>query len=316
MPYSLEQLKRFTVVVADSGDIETARRYKPQDATTNPSLILAATKLDAYKGLLTDAVAYARSIDRQASTALDRLIVNFGVAYLKVIPGRISTEVDARLSYDTEGTIKKAKQLISLYKDAGIGPERVLIKVAGTWEGIQAVKVLESEGIHCNVTLVFSLVQAVAAAETGATLISPFVGRISDWHTKRSGGAERAEIVDPGVASVRNIYAYFRRHGYKTIVMGASFRNVNQILDLAGIDYLTISPALLEELAALDKAVDSEAINCTGSNLPNDVRIDKVSFKTQLETDPMAFELLDDGIRRFDQDASRLEALLGDLLTA
>ena len=313
---TLEQLKRFTVVVADSGDIETARRYKPQDATTNPSLILAATKLDAYKGLLTEAVAYARSIDRQASTALDRLIVNFGVAYLKVIPGRISTEVDARLSHDTEGTIKKAKQLISLYKDAGIGPERVLIKVAGTWEGIQAVKVLESEGIHCNVTLVFSLVQAVAAAEAGATLISPFVGRISDWYTKHSGGVEHAEIVDPGVASVRNIYAYFRRHGYKTIVMGASFRNVNQILDLAGIDYLTISPTLLEELAVLDKAVDPEAINRAGSNMPNDVQIDKVSFKTQLETDPMAFELLDDGIRRFDQDASRLEALLGDLLTA
>lgn len=315
---TLEQLKGLTVVVADSGDIESARKYQPQDATTNPSLLLTAAKLPAYAGLVKDALQYACAKGGDASLALDKLIVNFGVEYLKIIPGRVSTEVDARLSYDTEGTINKARQLIALYGDMGIPKERILIKIASTWEGIMAAHVLEAEGIHCNMTLLFSLTQAAACAEVGATLISPFVGRILDWHRKRSGRERYEPAEDPGVLSVRQIYQYLKKFDYKTIVMGASFRNVEEIIELAGIDYLTIAPKLLEELAAMRKPLEAKL---TVDEAKRESHLNRLSysgkealFKEHLKADEMASELLADGIRRFDEDAKSLEAYLASQL--
>lgn len=312
---TLEGLKKLTTVVADSGDFETARKYHPQDATTNPSLIMQAAKLPGYSGLIDEAIKYAINLDTtegKPAEALDRLLINFGSEYLKIIPGRVSTEVDAHLSYDTEGTIAKAKKLISMYEQEGIPRSRILIKIAATWEGIQAVRVLEAEGIHCNVTLLFSIVQAAAAASAGATLISPFVGRITDWHKKK--GSELS--YDPGVKSVKNIYAFLKRHNFKTIVMGASFRSTEQIMHLAGIDLLTISPTLLEELSSMETpvsrcietGVDEEALKIACSSL------DKAMFESELGKDQMASELLADGIKRFDQDARSLETLLADRL--
>jgi len=252
MTSSLDQLKKFTLVVADTGDFNSIQKYKPQDSTTNPSLILAASQLPAYKHLVDEAIAYGKAHGKdthhKVEIALDKLAVNFGIEILKLVPGRVSTEVDARLSFDTEANIKKARELIALYKEAGIDKERILIKIASTWEGIQAAKQLEKEGIHCNLTLLFSLVQAAACAEAGITLISPFVGRITDFY-KQKENKTYAPQEDPGVLSVQRIYNYFKKFGYKTVVMGASFRTKEQVIELAGCDLLTVSPALLEELA-------------------------------------------------------------------
>jgi len=241
------------VVVADSGDFSTFKELKPQDATTNPTLLLTAGKMEQYQHLLKDALDYARkrgkTVEEQLPIALDRLAINFGVEILKIIPGRVSTEIDARLSYDTEATVRRAKELFRMYEEVGINPrERVLFKIASTWEGIKAAEILESEGIHCNMTLIFSICQAVAAAESGVTLISPFVGRILDFWKKETG-KEYSSQEDPGVLFVTNVYNYYKKFGYKTIVMGASFRNKGEIVDLAGCDYLTIAPSLLKELS-------------------------------------------------------------------
>src|SRR5690554_6771077 len=248
----LEQLKTFTQVVADTGDFASIEAYKPIDATTNPSLIYAASRDEKYKHLIEDAVAFAKksSTDKsvQLAKAMDKVAVNFGLEILKIVPGRVSTEVDARLSFDTEASVKKARELIGLYEESGISRERILIKLASTWEGIKAAEILEKEGIHCNLTLLFSFAQAVACAEANVRLISPFVGRILDWHKKDRGVDEIAPSEDPGVLSVKNIYNYYKKFGYKTQVMGASFHNMGEITELSGCDLLTISPALLKEL--------------------------------------------------------------------
>jgi len=249
---SLDQLKKYTTVVSDTGDFESIKKYKPQDATTNPSLIYSACQLSQYKHLVDDAISYGKSKGKdkneKVSLAMDKLAVNFGVEILKIVPGRVSTEVDARLSFDTESNIKKAREIIGLYKDAGIDKERILIKIASTWEGIQAAKELEKEGIHCNMTLLFSLIQAVSCAEAKATLISPFAGRITDFYKQKEGKSSYPPNEDPGVLSVRSIFNYYKHYGYKTVVMGASFRTKEQVMELAGCDLLTVSPQLLEEL--------------------------------------------------------------------
>ncbi len=249
---SLDQLKQFTVVVADTGDFNSMRAYAPRDATTNPSLILKAVQQEAYKPLFSETVAAHRG--QSVEFVVDRVLIRFGLEILKIVPGRVSTEVDARLSFDTKATIAKARELIALYEAAGIERKRVLIKIASTWEGIQAATVLEKEGIHCNLTLLFSPIQAAACAEGGITLISPFVGRILDWYKKRDGKEFTAEE-DPGVQSVRYIYSYYKHFGYKTEVMGASFRNIGEILALAGCDLLTISPDLLNQLQGMNDTV-------------------------------------------------------------
>lgn len=315
----LEQLKKSgTTVVADTGDFESIAKFTPQDATTNPSLILAATKQPQYAKLIDIAIDYAKSKgstkEEQASLALDRLLVEFGAEILKIVPGRVSTEVDARLSFNRDATIKKAIEIIELYKAQGIDKERVLIKIASTWEGIQAARELESKhGIHCNLTLLFSFVQAVACAEANVTLISPFVGRILDWF-KASTGKEYTSETDPGVLSVRNIFNYYKKFGYKTIVMGASFRNTGEIAALAGCDYLTISPSLLDKLAnsndPLPKVLDASKAK--------ELDLEKVSyvddepdFRFLLNEDAMATEKLSEGIRKFSADC---EALYNELL--
>src|SRR5581483_2805318 len=258
----LESLKRYTTVVADTGDIDAIAQHRPQDATTNPSLLYHAAQLPVYRHLVDEAAAlaseHAGNHEEMADEFIDRLFVLFGCEILKVVPGRVSTEVAARLSFDTEGSIDKARKLISLYEAKGVGRKRVLIKLASTWEGIRAAEQLESEGIYCNLTLLFSFAQAVACAEAGVTLISPFVGRIYDWYKKEHGGTEIAPDLDPGVASVTRIYNYYKKFGYKTQVMGASFRNVNQIVRLAGADLLTISPELLEQLEQTEHQVERE----------------------------------------------------------
>lgn len=267
MSTSLDQLKQFTTTVADSGDFETISKYKPQDATTNPSLILAAAKKEAYAKLIDEAIAYGKQHgkddDDRVDAALDRLLVEFGKEILKIVPGRVSTEVDARFSFSTEDTLTKARHIIELYKDLGISKDRVLIKIASTWEGIKAAEILEKEGIHCNLTLLFSFQQAVACAEAKVTLISPFVGRIMDYYKAKEGKTFSA-VEDPGVKSVTKIYNYYKQHGYKTVVMGASFRNVGEITELAGCDLLTISPSLLEELMnssdKVEKKLDANKI--------------------------------------------------------
>ncbi|KAI8912630.1 hypothetical protein EDD86DRAFT_263439, partial [Gorgonomyces haynaldii] len=315
----LDQLKNFTTVVADTGDFEAIAKYKPQDATTNPSLILQATQKPQYKRLIDDAVAYGKQkstvFDEQVEWAFDKLLVNFGVEILKIVPGRVSTEVDARLSFDKEGSVKKAIRLIELYKAQGISKDRVLIKLASTWEGIQAAKELESvHGIHCNLTLLFSFAQAVACAEAKVTLISPFVGRILDWY-KKSTGKEYTQTTDPGVVSVQGIYKYYKKFGYNTIVMGASFRNIGEIEELAGCDYLTISPGLLEELQTTARALQprlskEEALK---TDLKQ-VSYDEKSFRWELNQDAMATEKLSEGIRKFGEDGVKLENQLASLL--
>jgi transaldolase len=305
---SLDQLKQFTVVVADTGDFNSMRAYAPRDATTNPSLILKAVQQEAYKPLFSETVAAHRG--QSVEFVVDRVLIRFGLEILKIVPGRVSTEVDARLSFDTKATIAKARELIALYEAAGIDRKRVLIKIASTWEGIQAARVLEKEGIHCNLTLLFSAIQAAACAEGGITLISPFVGRILDWYKKRDGKEFTAEE-DPGVQSVRYIYSYYKHFGYKTEVMGASFRNIGEILALAGCDLLTISPDLLNQLQGMNDTVVRKLIPAeTAAIAP--VRLDTTepAFRYALNNDAMATEKLAEGIRAFAVDAGKLEALI------
>lgn len=305
---SLDQLKQFTVVVADTGDFNSMRAYAPRDATTNPSLILKAVQQEAYKPLFSETVAAHRG--QSVEFVVDRVLIRFGLEILKIVPGRVSTEVDARLSFDTKATIAKARELIALYEAAGIERKRVLIKIASTWEGIQAATVLEKEGIHCNLTLLFSPIQAAACAEGGITLISPFVGRILDWYKKRDGKEFAAEE-DPGVQSVRYIYSYYKHFGYKTEVMGASFRNIGEILALAGCDLLTISPDLLNQLQGMNDTVVRKLIPAEKAAIAP-VRLDTTepAFRYALNNDAMATEKLAEGIRAFAVDAGKLEALI------
>jgi len=322
MASSLEQLRRHTTVVADTGDFESIKAYQPTDATTNPSLILAAAKLPQYQGLIDRAVAYGKANGNSLEKTMDQLFVLFGVDILKLIPGRVSTEVDARLSFDKEASIAKALEIIKLYESQGIAKERILIKMATTWEGIQAAKVLESEhGIHCNMTLLFAFCQAVAAAEAGVTLISPFVGRIYDWYVARTGKKVYEDMYqDPGVVSVTRIYNYYKKHDYKTVVMGASFRNTSEIKALVGCDLLTISPGLLEELrnetgVELKLALDAG----NAKKLPDSDELAKRSydekrFRWELNEDEMSNDKLSDGIRKFAADAIKLENMVREKL--
>jgi len=307
----LDQLGAFTKIVADTGDIESIKKYHPVDATTNPSLLLAAVKENKYGHLVDDAVTYALSkhgSDPSAAVdlAMDKLAVNFGAEITKIVPGVVSTEIDARLSFDMQSSINKARRIIELYKEVGVPKERILIKLASTWEGLQAAKTLEQEGIHCNMTLLFTKCQAVVAADIHATLISPFVGRITDWYKKAKGVAEYKPEEDPGVHSVREIYKYFKSHGVPTIVMGASFRNVGQILALAGCDKLTISPHLLEELKGRSGHVQRVLKPEEKFDVPRE-SYDEKSFRWALNEDQMATEKLSDGIRIFAQAARDLE---------
>jgi transaldolase len=308
----LESLKQYTTVVADTGDIDAIHRHRPQDATTNPSLLYHAAQTPAYRHLVEEAAEVASdrggNQEQMAEEFIDQLFVLFGSEILKVVPGRVSTEVAASLSFDTAGTVAKARKLISLYQEKGIGRERVLIKVASTWEGIQAANMLESEGIHCNLTLLFSFAQAVACAEAGVTLISPFVGRIYDWYKKDGGGKEIPPDQDPGVASVTRIYNYYKKYGYKTQVMGASFRNINQIVRLAGSDLLTISPDLLDQLEQTEGAVDRKLDPSTAKASKDEhLRLSEKAFRWMHNEDAMATEKLAEGIRKFNSDARRLE---------
>ena len=305
---SLEQLKQFTTVVADTGDFNSMRAYAPRDATTNPSLILKAVQQDAYKPLFSETVAAHKG--KPVDFIADRVLVRFGLEILKIVPGRVSTEVDARLSFDTTATIAKAHELIALYEAVGISRDRVLIKIASTWEGIGAATVLEKEGIHCNLTLLFSPIQAAACAEGGITLISPFVGRIMDWYKKRDG-KDFAPEDDPGVQSVRYIYAYYKHYGYKTEVMGASFRNVGEILALAGCDLLTISPDLLNTLQGMNEPVVRKLIPVAKAAIaPIRLDVSEPAFRYALNADAMATEKLAEGIRAFAVDSGKLEGLI------
>lgn len=307
----LEQLKQYTTVVADTGDFHAMEVFKPHDATTNPSLILKAVQKPEYQPLLAQTVAAHKG--KAVEEIIDHLLVAFGLKILAIIPGRVSTETDARLSFDTEGTIAKGRHLIALYEAAGIARERILIKVASTWEGIRAAEVLEKEGIRCNMTLLFSLPQAIAAAEAGAQLISPFVGRILDWY-KKSTGQEYASADDPGVVSVKRIYDYYKKFGYQTEVMGASFRNTGEILALAGCDLLTISPELLQKLADNDAAVERKlSVEAAQSADLARLHFDEKAFRLALNDDAMATEKLAEGIRLFCADAIKLEKLVRDL---
>lgn len=313
MVNQLDVLKKLTVVVADTGDIEAIKKYQPQDATTNPSLVLSASQLPQYASLIDEAVAYAKSKStdkaQQLIDAEDKLAVNIGLEILKIVPGRISTEVDARLSYDTQATVEKARKLIALYNEAGISNDRILIKIASTWQGIRAAEILEKEGINCNLTLLFSEAQARACAEAGVYLISPFVGRILDWYKANGDKKEFAPSEDPGVISVTKIYNYYKQYGYKTVVMGASFRNIGEITELAGCDRLTISPALLKELqennAELPRKLDYQ-----GAVLPRPAAMTEAEFYWQHNMDAMAVEKLAEGIRKFAADIEKLEAML------
>ena len=310
---ALESLRESTVVVADTGDFNAMREFEPRDATTNPTLIVKALQMPEYQPLLTETVAAVGTSDTDDIT--NHLLVRFGREILSIIPGRVSTEVDARLSFDTQASITKAHQLIRLYEAAGVDRERILIKVAATWEGIEAAAALEKEGIHCNLTLMFAFAQAQACAEAGVTLISPFVGRIYDWYKAREGrdyqGAE-----DPGVKSVTRIYNYYKAHGYKTEVMGASFRNVGQIEALAGCDLLTISPDLMGKLAAMDSSVPRQL--GTGSNGTTEPKtiLNEVEFRFALNEDAMATDKLSEGIRQFVVDARRLDELIQQAVSA
>lgn len=316
MKTRLQQLRDFTNVVADTGDIEAIKKYQPEDATTNPSLILNASTLPIYSSLIDDAIDFAKKnsnvLDQQILNAGDKLAVNIGVKILEQIPGRISTEVDARLSFDTDACVNRAKKLISLYQDQGIDKSRILIKLASTWEGIKAAEILEKQGINCNLTLLFSFAQARACAEAGVFLISPFVGRIMDWY-KAKEGREFPAQTDPGVLSVQKIYQYFKENSYKTIVMGASFRNVGEVLALAGCDKLTISPALLQELEASDDLVERKL--SPSKPLNNDIKaLTQSEFLWQHHQDAMAVEKLAEGIRNFAIDQEKLENMLREKL--
>jgi len=308
----LDQLKSITKVVADTGDFESMISYQPIDATTNPSLIYAASQDKRYKHLVMDAISYGKRMSNnkefQITKALDKLAINFGLEILKIVPGRVSTEVDARLSFDTPGTVDKARELISLYEANGISRERILIKIASTWEGINAAEIIEKEGIHCNLTLLFSKAQAIRCAEARVTLISPFVGRILDWHKKERGVSAIPGADDPGVQSVTEIYHYYKKFGYDTIVMGASFRNIDEIIELAGCDALTISPALLKIL----ENAEGEIVKKLSPDLSKQMNIQAVemnekTFRWMMNEDAMATEKLAEGIRKFTEDLLKLE---------
>ncbi len=310
----LDQLKKMTVVVADTGDFETLKEYHPTDSTTNPSLIYAASQQPQYQHLIDEAISYGKAkADDALSHILDKVFVNFGLEILKIVPGRVSTEVDARLSYDVEGSIAKAHRIISLYEAAKIDRKRVLIKLASTWEGVLAAQELEKEGIHCNMTLMFSLPQAIACAEANATLISPFVGRILDWYKKAEGVEGYPPTDDPGVKSVTKIFNYYKKFGYKTQIMGASFRNVEEILALAGCDLLTISPKLLEELKESTDPVELKLDPAKAKDFPiKKQHLDEKTFRYQLGDDAMATEKLAEGIRNFAKDIIKLENMIQD----
>ncbi len=314
MTSQLESLRKHSVVVADTGDIDAIARWKPQDATTNPSLLLAAARDARYRHLVEDAVARAKG---DAEAAMEGLFVNFGREILGHIAGRVSTEADARLSFDTEGTIAKARRLIALYERSGVRRERVLIKIASTWEGIRAAERLEREGIRCNMTLLFSFAQAVACAEAGVTLISPFVGRIYDWHRQSRKVDDIAIEEDPGVASVARIYSYYKKFGYATQVMGASFRKAGQILALAGCDLLTIAPDLLEQLAAAQGEIPRRLSAQAAMRAEIErIALDEKAYRWMHNEDAMAVEKLAEGIRKFDADARKLEQLAASLVGA
>ena len=307
----LEQLKQYTTVVADTGDFQSIKAYAPQDATTNPSLILKAVQKDEYKPLLEKAVR--DNPGASTGTIVDHLLIAFGTEILKYVPGRVSTEIDAALSFDTQGNVTKGRELIALYEKAGIPRERILIKIASTWEGIRASEILEKEGIKTNMTLLFSLCQAIACAEAGSQLISPFVGRIYDWY-KKSTGIDYQGAEDPGVQSVKRIYNYYRKFGYKTEVMGASFRNTSQILELAGCDLLTISPDLLQKLAdttgPVERKLNTEA---AAADAPGKIAVDEKTFRFMLNEDAMGTEKLAEGIRAFVADAGKLKQMISAL---
>lgn len=312
MSSQLQQLKKFTTVVADTGDIQSIQQYQPQDATTNPTLIYKAAQIPEYDSLIEEGLSYgrqhARSELEEVSLGLDKIFVNFGVEILKIIPGRVSTEIDARLSFDTQKSVEKARKIIKLYEQSGVPRERVLIKLASTWEGAKAAEILEKEGIHCNMTLLFSLAQAALCADVGATLISPFVGRILDWYKLKEGVEGYAPEKDPGVLSVKSIYHYYKHHDIKTEIMGASFRNKDEITALAGIDLLTISPQLLQELKESNAPV-TEQLNPSMSAQEAEERLtlDEISFRWQLNENAMATEKLAEGIRNFSVDMIKLE---------
>jgi transaldolase len=314
----LDQLKTMTTVVADTSDFESIAEYKPQDATTNPSLLYKAAQMLRYRELVEDAVAFGQrkgtDATGQALWTMDKLAVNFGAEILKTVPGRVSTEIDARLSFDTEATLARAERLMGLYADEGIAPERVLLKIASTWEGIEAARQLERRGFHCNLTLMFSFPQAVAGAEAGATLISPFVGRILDWYKNAEHVSGYPADEDPGVQSVTRIYNYYKRHDYDTVVMGASFRNLEEILGLAGCDYLTISPALLSELSSVDGEVARKLDPEKAREMDiAQVAFDEPSFRWTLNEDAMATEKLAEGIRLFAADTLKMEQFAHDI---
>jgi len=313
---ALEQLKSFTKVVADTGDFAAIDKFKPLDATTNPSLILAASNMDAYKGIVDKAVAFGQayegSTEQKVEKTVDKMFVLFGVEILKIVPGRVSTEVDARLSFNKEAQIEKALSLIAMYEEEGISKERVLIKLSSTWEGIQAAKDLESQhGIHCNLTLLFSMAQAIACCEAGVTLISPFVGRILDWYVANGDQKTFAPKEDPGVVSVTKIYNYYKKFGYKTVVMGASFRNTGEVLALAGCDLLTISPKLLAELETSTEAVEA----CLNAEEAAKVDLEKIdmneaTFRWMHNENQMAVEKLSEGIRKFAADQVKMDNMV------
>lgn len=320
----LEQLKEVTIVVADTGDIEAIEKFTPRDATTNPSLITAAAQMPQYQGIVDDTLKGARatlgdsaSAADVVSLAFDRLAVSFGLKILEIIPGRVSTEVDARLSFDTEATVAKGRELIDQYEAQDVSRERVLIKIAATWEGIQAAAVLEKEGIHCNLTLLFGIHQAIACAENGITLISPFVGRILDWYKKDTGRDSYEPAEDPGVVSVTEIYNYYKKFGYKTEVMGASFRNVGEISELAGSDLLTIAPSLLAELQATEGELPRKLDPATAAGMEIEkISIDKETFDRMHEENRMATDKLAEGISGFAKALESLEELLATRLAS
>ena len=304
----LEQLKQYTTIVADTGDFQSIQAFAPQDATTNPSLILKAVQKEEYRPIM-EQVARDHA-GKSTEDIIDHLLVAFGLEILKIIPGRVSTETDARLSFDTEGSVQKGRALIRLYEEAGISRDRVLIKIASTWEGIRAAQILEKEGIHCNLTLLFSLPQAIACADAGVQLISPFVGRIYDWY-KKSTGTDYSGADDPGVQSVKRIYTYYRKFGYKTEVMGASFRNTSQIVELAGCDLLTISPELLQKLAESDASLTRKLSPAEAQSADMEkLTLDEKTFRRMLNDDAMATEKLAEGIRAFCVDAVKLDKLV------
>jgi len=312
-------LAKMTVIVADTGDIDQIKKFKPTDATTNPSLLLKAAEMKQYAGLVDDAIDYglkhAEGKDRMEAI-MDKLAVNFGTEITKIVPGVVSTEVDARISFDGETSMKRARRIIQLYKENGVEKDRILIKLAATWEGIKAAEQLEKEGIHCNLTLLFSMAQAIACAEAGCTLISPFVGRIMDWHVKASGVKGYAPADDPGVKSVTDIYNYYKSHGYKTIIMGASFRNKGEILELAGCDKLTIGPQFLEELKNSSDPVPRKLTPPAEKAKDKPVHLDEKAFRWMLNEDQMSTEKLSEGIRAFAADSRKLEKILDDKIAA